>query len=187
MPEGKYRKKARHDARVIARVDLFKEIVDEVLKQKGLTDKVHITDYPSGQRHTPEAPNVSIWEACDLLEELSDYEETDSAYWQEKEVREALKICAGLTYRNAVNAYFTKFIDQINELLGNMDIPWILQERYILEYRKDNPGQGVLDWDPDFKAIEKLPARERAFLEDRHQKLLAREMAALLSLSIQNS
>lgn len=185
MPEGKYRKKAKHDARVIARVDLFNEIVAEILSTKGPTDKVHIGDYPSGQIHSPEAPNLSPWKACDLLEELGEFEDTDTGQWEGEEVREALKICAGLTYREAVNSYFTVIIDQINETVGNMTIPWTLQDRYLMEHQRNNTG-GVLDWNPDFKGLEHLPARERAALEARHQHLLAQEMATLLSRSIQN-
>lgn len=182
---GKYREMAAHDARVTARIDLFDEIVAEFLSEKGPTDKVHITDYPSGQQHTPEAPRLSPREACDLLDEIDEFEETDSGHWEGKEVRQALVICAGLTYRHAVNHYFTSIIDQLNDTVGNMKIPWTLKDRYQMEYEKDNPG-GVLDWDPDFKPLEQLPASEQVRLEEIHQQRLSQEISILLSRSIQN-
>lgn len=185
MPIGKYREKAANDARVIARVNLFDEIVAETMKRKGPTDKVFITDYPSGYLHTPEAPRLSLWEACDLLVELDEFEETDSGNWKGKNTREALVISAGLTYRNAVNTYFTKIIDQINDVLGNMTIPWTLQERYMMEAQQANTT-GVLDWDPDAKALEILPPEEIERLQARHQQMLLQEMQVLLSRAIQN-
>lgn len=182
---GRYRDLARKEARAIARPGLFKEIVAEILEKKGPTDKVHLRDYPNGDLCVPGDMTYSLWEGADVLEELDEFEETDAAYWEGKGVREALKIAASLTYRNAVHHYFTVIIDQINDLVGNMKIPWTFEDRYYMEI--DPSGRGVLEWDPSIKKLEDFSDKERGRLEKKHQVLLSQEMQALIGESIKNA
>lgn len=174
---GKYKDQVRKDANIIATIGLLDEIVAEVLEKKGPTDKVHNTDYPSGDIRVPAIPTYSLWDAADVLEELNEFEETDSAYWEGKGVREALKIAASLTYRNAVRAHFTKIIDVLNDALGNMEIPWTLEDRYRIENELET---GVLEWDPNYKRPALLPARQQDRLEKEHQKKLIQELQTLV-------
>ena len=47
-------------------------------------------------------------EACEVLTQLDEYEETDSGLWEGLDMKEALSACAAYTYANAVYAEWRK-------------------------------------------------------------------------------
>lgn len=175
---GKYRDQARKEAQKIAGNYLFQEILAEILEKKNTTDKIFISDYPSGEQVDPGGDtNYSLIESANLLEDLSEFEETDSAYWEGEPILNAFKTVAALTYRNAVRHFFNEIIDRLNDEVGNAEIPWTLEDRYRIE----NPQEtGILDWDPNYKPLEMLTAKQRERLEKLHQKKLLEEIQEFL-------
>lgn len=172
---GKYWDEAKREARKIFHY-LSDEIVAEIMEEKGPIEKVRIADFPSGDQYAPgDDQNYSLIEAAKSIEELNQFEETDSAYWEGQDIRRAFRTVASLTYRNAVNYFFTGMIDVLNDAIGNMDISWTLEQRLLEE--RGQQEKGVLEWSPR----EPLPADKLERLEKRHQTRLLQEIQIMVS------
>jgi len=111
-----YRNEARSDAG-----NTVTEFADNILEQlldSGEASDDLLNDYPNGdawhhESHTDKYYNLT--EAAELLDELSDYEETDSGLWDSLAPREAICCQAAYTYANAVYAAWRELIKEIND------------------------------------------------------------------------
>lgn len=60
--------------------------------------------------------SFTLKESCDILEELSDYEETDSgAFMKKNDMKKSLQSCAVYTYQNGVKYQIGQLVEEINE------------------------------------------------------------------------
>lgn len=93
------------------------EIVESYLDGSGNADE-DLYDYDNGDSYHHENyvdKSYSLLEAAELLDELSDYEETDEGLWFKQMPREAISTQAAYTYGNAVLALFRDLIERIND------------------------------------------------------------------------
>jgi len=99
-------------------VDNFKDEIVEQLCDDGKASDDLNNDYPGGDAWHHES-HVDKWynlhEAAAVLDQLDDFEETDSGLWEGQDMKEALSTCAAFTYGNAVYHEWTELIEQIND------------------------------------------------------------------------
>ena len=111
-----YRQDAIIDARATA--DNFEdEILESFMENGGKADDDLYNHYRGDsyhhENHVDKAYNLQ--EAAELLDELNDYEETDSGLWQGLDPRAAISAQAAYTYGNAVMRFWFKLIEEIND------------------------------------------------------------------------
>ena len=121
-----YRADAESDAR-----DTVGNFADEILEQlldKGEASDDLLNDYPNGDAWHHENHVDKWWnllEAAELIDELSDCEETDSGLWEGQQPKEAISTCAAFTYGNAVYSEWRELIEKINteaaEIISDFD------------------------------------------------------------------
>ncbi len=70
------------------------------------------------ENHTDRAYNLS--DAADILDRLSEFEETDSGLWEGQEPRDAISAQAAYTYANAVYSEWRDLIEQLEEELEDL-------------------------------------------------------------------
>lgn len=111
-----YRKSAQDDAYNMA--EYFAEQIAEQIAESGKASDDINNDYPHGDSYHHEN-NVDhyydLQEAAELLDQLSDYEETDSGLWEGQEPRKAIATQAAFTYGQAVWEMWSDVIKEINE------------------------------------------------------------------------
>jgi hypothetical protein len=115
MSETEYRAEAQNDARATAE-NFFDEIVEQLLDKGEASDDLN-NDYPNGdayhhERHVDRS--YSLQEAAALLDELDQYEETDSGRREGQGPREAISTQAAFTYGAAVWSMWSDLITEIN-------------------------------------------------------------------------
>lgn len=106
----------RNDAREIA-ADLVDESVDEIVQQlleSGEAEKFD-SDYSESYMHERCDQEYSLLEAATLLDELSEYEETDNGLWEGCEPRRAVEVQAAFTFLAAARSFFYDLIEEIND------------------------------------------------------------------------
>ena len=110
-----YRSEAVDDARDT--VSEFKDTILEQLLEDGEASKDLLNDYPNGDAYHHES-HVDKWynltDAAELIDQLSEHEETDSGLWEGQQPKEAIGTCAAFTYGNAVYSEWTDLIDELN-------------------------------------------------------------------------
>ena len=111
-----YRQEAKSDA-----ADFVLNFEDEVIEQlidKGEASDDFLNDYPGGDSYHHDT-HVDKWydlsDAAEVLDSLSEYEETDRGLWEGLEPREAIGAQAAYTYGNAVYSMATELIEEIND------------------------------------------------------------------------
>lgn len=110
-----YRQKAEEDAR-----DTVSEYQDEILEkliEDGKASDDLLNDYGNGDAYHHEShvdKFYSLLDAAELIDQLSEHEETDSGLWDGQQPKEAIGTCAAFTYGNAVYSEWTDLIDEIN-------------------------------------------------------------------------
>lgn len=111
-----YRQEAMDDARETA--NQYRGEILEKLQESGEASDNLLNDYRSGDSYHHES-HVDKWyslsDAADLINELSDHEETDSGLWEGKQPKEAIGTCAAFTYGNAVYSEWRDLIEEINQ------------------------------------------------------------------------
>jgi hypothetical protein len=113
---GEYTKEAISDAQDTAR-NFIEEIAENFRTNDTVSDDLN-NDYPNGDSYHHEShidKDYSLSEAAELLDELSDHEETDKGLWEGCEPRRAIACQAAFTYGNAVYHYWKELIEDINE------------------------------------------------------------------------
>lgn len=109
-------------------LNFLDEIVESLLEGGEASDDL-TNDYPDGDSYHHEShvdKDYTLTEAADLLDELSDWEETDSGLWQGLEPRRAVTCQAAFTYGNAVYHFWRELVGEIND---SEDIREFLQVR----------------------------------------------------------
>lgn len=110
-----YLEDAKSDAQDTAE-NFRDEIVEKFLEGEVSNDLLN--DYPGGDEwhltnHTDK--EYDLLEAATLLDELDDYEETDSGLWESQKPRDAISSQAAYTYANAVYGQWRDLVEAINE------------------------------------------------------------------------
>lgn len=99
-------------------VDNFKEEILEQLLDNGEASDDLNNDYDGGDAWHHEC-HVDKWyslhDAAAVLDQLDEFEETDSGLWEGQDMKEALSTCAAFTYGNAVYSEWTDLIKRINK------------------------------------------------------------------------
>jgi hypothetical protein len=111
-----YLREAADDA-----ADTVRNFADEILEQLldgGKASDDLLNDYPGGDAWHHEN-HVDKWysliDAAQLIDQLSDFEETDSGLWEGQQPKEAISTCAAFTYGNAVYNEWRELIEEIND------------------------------------------------------------------------
>jgi len=111
-----YQSQAESDAQDT--VSEYREQILEQLLEGGEASDDLLNDYPSGDAYHHES-HVDKWynltDAAELIDELSEFEETDSGLWEGQQPKEAIGTCAAFTYGNAVYSEWHDLIEKINE------------------------------------------------------------------------
>ena len=93
------------------------EILEQLLNKGKASDNLN-NDYDGGDAWHHEN-HVDKWyslsEAAAILNQLDEFEESDSGLWQGCDMKTALSTCAAFTYGNAVYSEWTDLIKQIND------------------------------------------------------------------------
>lgn len=111
-----YTEDAQSDARDM--VDNFRDEIIQQLVDNGEASDDLLNDYPEGDSYHHETHVdrfYDLTDAADLLDELSDHEETDSGLWYGQGPRRAIGTQAAYTYGNAVMSEWRDLIREINE------------------------------------------------------------------------
>lgn len=111
-----YREEAADDAK-----RMVTEFIDEILLaiiNDGEASTDLYNDYSNGDSYHHEThidKEYDLMEAAQLLDDLNEFEETDSGLWQSLEPRQAIGAHAAYTYGNAVYDFWRRIVTQINE------------------------------------------------------------------------
>lgn len=111
-----YQTEAINDA-----IDFANNYIDEIVEQlqnEGKASDDYNNDYPSGDSYfhgNYVDRSYNLKEAAELLDDLDDFEETDSGLWEGQELREAIATQAAFTYGCAVGSFFRDLIEKIND------------------------------------------------------------------------
>lgn len=107
---------AKSDAKDMA-LNFLDQIVVNLLDD-GTTSSDFNNDYSDGDSYHHENhvdKDYDLTESAELLEQLREYEETDSGLWEGCEPRKAIACQAAYTYGNAVASQWSELIDELNE------------------------------------------------------------------------
>lgn len=107
---------ARDDARRM--VENFLDEIVEQLLGKGEASDDYNNDFDDGDSYHHENHwdrSFDLLEASELLDQCSDYEETDGGLWQGRKPREAISAQAAFTYGNTVAHFWSEYIKEINK------------------------------------------------------------------------
>jgi len=118
MPEQEktYRQQADDDAKDM--VEHFTDQIVEKLIEEGEASDDLNNDYSGGDSYHHETHvdrSYSLLEAATLLDELDDFEETDSGLWEGQSPRDAIATQAAFTYGHAVYSMWNDYIEKIND------------------------------------------------------------------------
>lgn len=179
-----YRSQAESDAQDT--VSEFSEQIVEQLLENGEASDDLLSDYPNGDAYHHES-HVDKWyslgDAADLIDELSEFEETDSGLWEGQQPKEAIGTCAAFTYGNAVYSEWHDLIEKINEeadtVIDDYDDQIADAEKALEEAQEaedddeDYDGPTVDDAE---ERIEQLKAEKKAELEALVEKAASGEL-----------
>ncbi|MDD5527072.1 MAG: hypothetical protein PHE11_06705 [Candidatus Omnitrophica bacterium] len=115
-PEPTYYQLAEEDAKMLVTDYFMNEIIEQLMENGEASDDYN-NDYSNGDgifHETIVDRGYSTEEAIELLNDLREYEETDSGLWEGESWDRALATIAAFTYGNAVYDEWTKLIEEIN-------------------------------------------------------------------------
>lgn len=111
-----YRDRAEDDA--WEAVEHFMDEIAEQIAESGEASDDMSNDYPDGDSYHHES-HVDRWydltDAAQILDELSEYEETDGGLWDGREPRDAIAAQAAFTYGNAVYDLWRDRVREVND------------------------------------------------------------------------
>ena len=103
-------------------------VVRDLLDGARVSDDM-LNDYPDGDSYHHET-HVDRWhnfsDAADLLNDLDEWEETDSGLWDGQDMKQALATCAAYTYGNCVYDMWQYIIEAINEDACEPNDLWVI-------------------------------------------------------------
>lgn len=180
---GEYRKEAIEDAKEAARY-FMNEIVEEILDENGTTDKLEISDYSDSYHYeTHIDKSYRLKDAAELLDDLHEFEETDSKLWQELSPKDAIEAMAAYTYGNAVASMFKDLMDHVNDAIRDAEgdtLFWSTKDWVEGAATKT----GVLDWLPTEK-WDALSEEEQEELEEKYQTKLKDQVKKIVKEAIE--
>ncbi len=123
MTREAIREEALDDAK--RTVENFTDEIVEMILDDGEASNNLFNDYASGysyhhENHVDKDYNLS--EAAEILDALSQYEETDSGLWESLKPRMAIAAQAAYTYGNAVFYEWKDLIKQINDEVSDLEL-----------------------------------------------------------------
>lgn len=117
-----YLKQAESDAN-----DMLGEFLDQMIEQwednQQISDDL-FNDYSGGDSYHHEShvdKSYNLTEAAAILDELSEWEETDHGLWDGQEPRQAIATQAAYTYGNAVYSAWRDKIEELNDVLNAVE------------------------------------------------------------------
>lgn len=135
-----YRKEAEDDAKSMA-LEFLDQIVTQLEENGKASDDLN-NDYAGGDSYHHESNvdrSYSLLEAAKILDDLHEFEETDSGLWEGQMPREAIITQAAYTFGAAVYSIWVRIIEKINE-----------------EYESIQGPIGPKEWSPKKKGIGDL-------------------------------
>lgn len=163
MAEENYHEMAEDDARETVE-EFLDTIVEALIDKHEASDDLN-NDYPNGdsyhhERHVDQS--YSLLEAAQLLDQLSEHEETDEGLWEGQSPREAVATQAAFTYGNAVYSEFTDMIKRINEEVESL------------------ADAGDIVWD----APEAKEGQDQDAIDEAHEKRLKRQLKRIVQNTV---
>ena len=101
--------------------EMVKYFVDQIVEQlieTGSASNDYNNDYAGVDEYHHQShvdKEYDLTEAAQILDDLSDHEETDSGLWEGLEPRKAISCQAAFTYGNAVSSAWNDLIEKIND------------------------------------------------------------------------
>lgn len=139
-----YLEDAREDASRVA-----KDHVDVIARK--LVEYDDLTEiYEFDEDRVYQDLDLGLLEAAQLLDELSEYTETDSGLWESLEPRQAVVCQAHYTYGNAVEGQFRRLMKSLEKFARGDDVCVFLLEKAV----------------EDESAVDKLAVLLGEYLED---------------------
>src|SRR3982751_3456408 len=112
------------------------QVIDQLIDDGQASDDL-LNDYDGADSYHHEThvdKSYSLLEAAQILDDLSEHEETDEGLWQGLKPRGAISAQAAYTYGNAVYALAQNIISEIN---GDTEIETILDNISNVEILED--------------------------------------------------
>ncbi len=164
----------------------FDEIVQAIIDNSGdaptdITDRQYSDSYHH-ESHIDKS--YRLLEAAQLLEDLDEFEETDSGLWEGQMPRDAISTQAAYTYGNAVASMFSDIMGDINSSINDAVGSTIFWD---LESEMNSVGKsrkrGVKEWRPGVKPVteEEIEAAEVDF-----QKRLKNNVAIVVKEQLES-
>ncbi len=169
-----YFQDAKDDAKSTA--EEFKDQIVEMLLDDGkASDDLH-NDYPSGDSYHHESHvdrDYNLSDAAAVLDELHQYQETDSGLWDGQDPRRAVATMAAFTYGNAVLSMWSDLISEIND---DSEVQGILDDISMLEKEADemqgmSPEEALGDVDATQEQLNEAEESLRSQVEELREKL----------------
>jgi hypothetical protein len=162
------------------------EILDQLIDDGEASDDL-LNDYGNGDAYHHEShvdKDYGLLEAATLLDQLDDYEETDSGLWEGLEPRRAIAAMAAYTYGNAVYGEWRGLIEKINseaaDILSNFaDEASDLESE--IDSLKDEAAEA--EDEDDAQEFQDEAAQKQADLDsidDRKREALSKMIAEVL-------
>lgn len=153
-PEN-YLKKAAEDARDMASY-FIDDILDQLADGGEASEDMGSKSYDRADEYHHEShveESYTLMEAANLLDQLDQYEETDSGLWEGQSPRDAISTQAAFTYGNAVYDAWQELIKDINAAIGDrgdqgLDRSAIKRIVKLVIGGKPLPPVGPKEWSP---------------------------------------
>lgn len=111
-----------HEAARDAIEYLIDDIIPRLIETEG-SAPTDIFEYSEDYHHSSHVDkSYRLKDAAALLEDLSDYEETDSGLWEGQEPRDAISTMAAFTYGNTVASDFSDYMEMLNNIVEDSKI-----------------------------------------------------------------
>jgi len=172
--ETNYLKEAEDDAKNMVE-EFIGEIVEKLIEDGEASNDIN-NDYTHGDSYHHETHvdrSYSLLEAAELLDQLDQFEETDSGLWEGQEPRRAIETQAAFTYGNAVYSEWNDLIKRINDDAKEV-LEEFAQEKDELENKKDEleAEEDGEDWTEEKAKELKSMGRKLEALDRRLKRAL---------------
>lgn len=111
-----YEIKAKNDAKDFIKEHLIEQIIENFIRSSETPTVLYKYKYNDESTYKYSDEYYSPLEAVTLLDQLSDYEETDRGLFEDKDWRDMLSSIAAFTYKNAVMSFINDLLIEINEI-----------------------------------------------------------------------
>jgi hypothetical protein len=105
---------AKNDAKDFIREHVREQIIENFIRVSETPIQLYKYNVDDDLTYQFSDEDYSPKEAVELLEQLSDYEETDRGLFEDKDWRDMLSGIAAFTYKNAVMSFIDDLLTEIN-------------------------------------------------------------------------